>query len=151
MLDGELKSAQQLDAAVTVVWAGLIVRIRGASEPHTFTLDRHDGGGPEPKYLHLAPPALVGLVRVPLEHFRRVAKWKGEGDVQVSLSPEGHQVWFDAMVGATTVCRAVVAATGHNLGIRQPSLPGVSATPKPPPQAPTPPERAAATSIRASP
>ena len=139
MLDGELKSAQQLDAAVTVVWAGLIVRIRGASEPHTFTLDRHDGGGPEPKYLHLAPPALVGLVRVPLEHFRRVAKWKGEGDVQVSLSPEGHQVWFDAMVGATTVCRAVVAATGHNLGIRQPSLPGVSATPKPPPQAPTPP------------
>ena len=139
MLDGELKSAQQLDAAVTVVWAGLIVRIRGASEPHTFTLDRHDGGGPEPKYLHLAPPALVGLVRVPLEHFRRVAKWKGEGDVQVSLSPEGHQVWFDAMVGATTVCRAVVAATGHNLGIRQPSLPGVSATPKPPPPAPTPP------------
>ena len=136
-LDGELKSGAETSTAVTVVWSGLIVEVHGVGETHHVTLQKFDGG-PDPKHLHLAASPVGDGVRVPLDLLRRV-KWKGDRSVLVYTDPATGRVCLDAVAGPDTIYRAVVAATGHNLGIRQPSLPGVSATPKPPPQAPTPP------------
>lgn len=133
-LDGELKGGVETSTPVVVVWAGLVVEIRGTGEMHHVTLRRHEGG-PEPKYLHLTASPVNGGQRVPLDLFRR-AKWKGDGDVLVYVDPLTQRACFEVMAGPDTVFRATLAASGCNLGIKQPSLPGVHTAPVAPTPAP---------------
>lgn len=134
-LDGELKGGAEDSTPVTVLWTGLIVEIHGVGETHHVTLKTFEGG-PEAKHLRLTASALNGGVRVPLDIFRRV-KWKGDGSVLVYTDPQTGRVCLDAMAGGTTVYRATLAQVGGDLGIRQPSLPGVNVPPRPPVVPPT--------------
>jgi len=133
-LDGELKGGKEESMAVTVVWTGSIVEIRGVSETHHYVLKTFEAG-PDAKHLHLAASPVGDGVRVPLDLLRRV-KWKGDGSVLVYTDPAMGRVCLDAVAGPDTIFRATLATVGGNLGIRQPQLPGVNAAPKPPPASP---------------
>ena len=132
-LDGELKGGKEESTRITVVWTGLLVEIRGVSETHHYPLKTFDAG-PDAKALHLAASPVGDGVRVPLKLWRKV-QWKGDGSVLVYTDPATGRVCLDAMAGPATIYRATLAAA--SLGVRQPSLPGVAASPKPPPAAPT--------------
>lgn len=132
---GELKAGEATESAVRLTWRGLIVEIERAGETHPITLEKYESG-PSPENLRLAAVKMGAHVSLGADS-HVMGSWRGPGDVDVFAAGDETQLWLQATVGGTTVARRVIAARGGSLGIRQPTLPGVSTRPTPP--APTPP------------
>ena len=131
---GELKAGEATESAVRLTWNGLIVEIERAGETHQLALERYEAG-PAAEFLRLAAPAM--RAHVALGAFAsELMGWKGGGVVDVFSTEDVRQLWLQASVGETPIARRVLSARGASLGIRQPTLPGVSTTPTPPPAAP---------------
>lgn len=132
-LAGIVKAGEKTETSVTVYWSGLSVTIVRGPEEHEAELERFEGG-PDPDVLTLAAPPFDGhQAPLNLDTVRKtIGAWKGDGTVTVFVSESAKQAWFDVDEGGHTVARTVLAFRGASLNIRQPSLPGVSTTPKAP-------------------
>jgi hypothetical protein len=139
LLDGEIKSAAEVEATVLVTWRGLVAKIRrtGSDEEHTVLLDKHYGG-PAAEYMALDAPAFVpdAHVTLDLELLRDALVWKGKGTLHLFVSPEARQLWMQIYEGDRMVARSVLTYAGSTLGIREPTLPGVNTSPRRPATAP---------------
>ncbi len=139
LLDGEIKAAAEIESAVLVKWHGLVASIRrtGSNEEHTVLLDKHDGG-PAAEHLALDAPVFVegAHVTLDLELLRDALVWKGKGLLHLFVGAESRQLWLQVYEGDRMVARSVLTYAGSTLGIREPTLPGVSTNPRRPVAAP---------------
>lgn len=138
LLDGEIKAAAEVEAAVLVQWHGLVAKIRrtGSDEEHTVLLDKHDGG-PSPEHMALPAPVFVegGHVMLDLKLLRDGMVWKGDGTVHLFVAADARQLWMQIHEGDRTAATSVFTFAGGSLGIREPVLPGVDTRPRKPGEA----------------
>ena len=135
VLAGELKAGEATESAVRLTWRGLIVEIGRATESHEVTLDRFEAG-PAPEYMRLAAPKMLAHIMLGACG-PDVMGWRGGGVVDVFTAEDQRQLWLQASLGETPRARQVLASRSATLGIRQPTLPGVSTAPTPPAAAAT--------------